>query len=289
MNEDLHIENYCALFIDLLGQQNALKGEGLLKDFNTEEEEKEFIHRVRNSVGAIDRLQKQAEAFRKPSKGTASIRDSLSDEDKESYDLMGKATAKQQRWSDGLVFYSSLKDKPLNCPMDPVYEIFSIAGALCFQGLAGEQPIRGAIEVSWGVELHQNELYGAVVANSYNLESNVAQYPRIVIGEKTINYLDSFISEEPNDTQKLEIYNRNLAVMCKSMIAIDHDGYHILDYLGPAFTKQVTQSVSKELYQESYKYIQTQYELHQKNQNTKLVMRYVMLRDYFNRYKNIHT
>lgn len=287
-SEELSVSNYCACFIDLLGQQDALRDEGLMPPLSNENDRQEFLKKVRQSVGAIETLQKQAEFLTQRSEHALSIRDQLTEEEMILYDEMKKAKVKQQRWSDGLVFYSSLQMKDIKCPMGAVFEVFLLSGALCFLGLANKQPIRGAIETAWGVELHENELYGAVVAKSYELESKVAQYPRIVVGQRTIDYLNAYLAEEANPEDKLALYNRNLAVMCIRMTAIDQDGYHILDYLGKTFTESVTHSESRDLYKMAYQYICEQYDSHRSNRNSKLALRYTWVRGYFHQNRHLH-
>ena len=41
-SEDLKVFNYCVSFIDLLGQRNAAKGQGLLPRISSEAEDKAF-------------------------------------------------------------------------------------------------------------------------------------------------------------------------------------------------------------------------------------------------------
>ncbi len=285
-NENLRVSNYCVCFIDLLGQKNALKGQSIVPSL--EEEKEIFLKAVRQSVGAIASFQEDAEFFRKRSENAISIQETLSAEDQKIYDEMKRAVTKQQRWSDGLVFYHSLNTDNFKCPMNSVADIFMLAGTLCMLGLANQKPIRGAIEIGWGVELHNNELYGAVVANSYELESTVAQYPRLVIGEHTIKYLTSHKQEEINIHDKLSLYNRNLADLCLSMTAIDQDGYHILNYLGKPFKASVLQDESKGLYKEAYAYICEQYDIHVAKKDSKLAVRYAWLKGYFYEHKDIH-
>jgi len=283
-----NISNYCACFIDLLGQRNALKGQGIMPITKTKKEKADFDRVIIESVGAIEKLQKLAQEFRVKSPSPFSQRENLTPEEKTLYDEMKKVVAKQQRWSDGLVYYSSLETSVYKCPMSAVLEIFMLAGLLCFLGLANKRPIRGAIEVSWGIELHENELYGAVVANSYELESEIAQYPRIVVGQQTIQYLDAYLANPPDTDDKLALYNRNCAQLCKSITSIDLDGNIIIDYLSESFTKNFTNTDSHELYKLAYQFILDQYELHKSKKDTKLVLRYTWLRSYFNRYTQLH-
>lgn len=287
-SDSLTVSNYCACFIDLLGQKDALKGQSVMPELIDDQKKSEFLSMVKKSVGAITRLQQHAEFFRKASDETESIRSELDPEDQLLYDEMSAQKAKQQRWSDGLVFYQSLNTKTSKCPMNAVLDIFMIAGSLCMLGLVDKQPIRGALETSWGVELHENELYGAVVANSYILESSVAQYPRIVIGEHTMSYLRAHLEQTPDPADKLGIYNRNLAVKCLDMTAIDQDGHNILNYLGAEFKNSVFREESKSLYEAAYAFICDQYELHKANKDSKLALRYTWLKGYFHQHRDIH-
>jgi len=253
------------------------------------ETENNFNKIVHKSIGSIEKLQIQANEFRENAEESYSIRDQLNTEEQCLYDEMKKVKAKQQRWSDGLVFYSSLETKNNKCPMNAIFELFILSGILCFLGLAGKQPIRGAIETSWGVELHENELYGPVVANSYELESNIAQYPRIVVGQRTIDYLNAHIAETIELDDKLNLYNQNLAKHCINIVAIDTDGHYIINYLGKLFTDSVTHSSSKELYKLADSYICEQIELHRNSKNSKLAIRYAWLKGYFHQNAAIHT
>jgi hypothetical protein len=213
---------------------------------------------------------------------------SLSPENVSLYEAMSSDFPKQQRWSDGLVFFHSLNASKKNCPMNAVYEMIALAGALCINSLAVGNPIRGAIEISWGIELHENELYGAVVANSYYLESNIAQYPRIVIGHTAVEYLLSH-EREPETGDKLLTHSKNLAKLCLGLMTKDKDNYYIVDYLGPNFKSAVLQSESSELYDAGYKYATSQLETHKAAKNDKLVKRYEWLKDYFQNNKQHHT
>ena len=287
LEENLQITNYCACFIDLLGQKDALNGQSIMPEINTQIEKDDFLAIVRKSVGAIERLQIQAQKLRQ-NKG-ATIPEQLTAQEKALFIEMEKVVAKQQRWSDGLVYFSSLETEHNKCPMNAVMEIFILSGSLCFLGLANQQPLRGAIETAWGVELHENELYGAVVANSYVLESKIAQYPRIVVGEKTIEYLYSYINSPIDKSDILALYNRNCAQICINMTAIDQDGYHIIDYLGNEFTQSITNTETQELFELAYQFICEQYDLHKKSKNTKLALRYTWLKGYFHQKKELHS
>lgn len=283
--------NYCACFIDLLGQKELLKGQSILPDKSHIEEYKAFVHSATKSIGAIEKLQQHAALFMEDADKSVSMRDQIPREELAAYDEMKAPKPKQQRWSDGLVLYHSLATDKLKCPMNAVVQIFMMCGILCLLGLVQKTPIRGAIEISWGVELHNNELYGAVVANSYILESEVAQYPRIVVGKYTIEYLKKHIQQAPNPSDKIAIYNKNLAALCLGMTTVDVDGHHIVHYLGSSFKKSVLSNDADDrpsFYEQAHQYVCSQYDYFIKEKNTKLSGRYELLKNYFKQNKHLH-
>jgi hypothetical protein len=202
--EQWNAYNYLISFIDLLGQRDALKGQGLMPVFKTEEDHKQFISTLKDSIGAILRLQVRADDMLREGqrdRPESPFRASLSDEQKVLWDEMSRARVTTQRWSDGLVSFVCLGDKNIKCPLNSVFNVFGSAGSLCFMGLASGRPLRGAIDVAWGVEIHPGELYGAAVARAYELESIYAQYPRIVIGSSGCRVSGS--SQEQSRTGRL--------------------------------------------------------------------------------------
>jgi hypothetical protein len=280
---DWTIHNYCVSFIDLLGQRDAMRGQGLFKGFESAEQEQAFKSVIRNSVGTIYKLQKLAAELIEPAlkpNPNSPRRAALPTELHAEWDEMQLTDVKTQRWSDGLVCFSSLGDVTIKCRMNSVYTIFALSGCLCFMGLATKRPLRGGIEVAWGVELHSGELSGPAVARAYELESEVAQYPRIVVGPEVVRYLEAHaaqLSQEP-----LSLYERDLANICLGMLASDPaEGYWILHYLGDKFQNLFTRENHSNFYTSARKFIVEQMEQHSGSGNVKLQTRYATLLSYF--------
>jgi hypothetical protein len=274
--------NYCISFIDLLGQREALKGQGLLPIFKSEEDEKRFRDTVKNSIGAIIKLQERAmDMLREAQKERpeSSFRRSLTDEERSTWDEMSRTRVTTQRWSDGLVSFVCLGDKDIKCPLNGIFDIFGSAGSICLMGLASANPIRGALDVAWGVEIHPGELYGAVVARAYELESVSAQYPRIVVGTRLVGFLEAHKNNKEEDV--FSRTNRALAELCLGMLAYDTDGLLILHYLGREFRNAVTKQHHVELYNRARKYVAAQLLKHQEAKDSKLAFRYAHLMSYF--------
>jgi len=280
--ERYELQNYCMAFIDLLGQRDAMRGEGLLPLFQSEGDEEKFRERVKESIGQVIRLQENAAGFLRD-RPELSIREQLGKEELRVYDESKRLSMKQQRWSDGLVLYTSMQGR---VPMNAIFDIFCTAGGLCLLGLGQKDPVRGGIDISWGAELHEGEIYGAVVANSYELET-IAQYPRVVVSDRVVQYLNVAI-EQCDENDKAQLMNKALAELCLNMVVTDTDGYFIINYLGEAFTEACTKDNNSEMFKEAYDFAKEQYIAHQKTRNSKLAIRYNWLLAYFEAHKELH-
>ena len=271
---DLFVSNYVAAFIDVLGQRAALHGCGLLPDSLDE-----ILPIARSTVGVIQRLHKSFgdfyDAFHTPA-DLSFVPDAL----RERFQASQRTEVRFQRFSDGLVAFAPLMEQEGNLPINGAYSLLAASGALCLLGLSIRQPLRGGIEVAWGVELNHSELYGCVVAKSYELESAVADYPRIVIGDELIRYFDAH-QEYPGQTPEAEII-RNLATWCKEMTTIDEDGMWMVHYLGQRFRKNLMEGVDPSLYGDAAAYVAEQLEHWADVGDEKLLSRYQRLQTYFN-------
>jgi hypothetical protein len=201
--------NFCVGFVDLLGQRQEFKGEGLLPVHCTPEEKQRFDEKLKRTIGHIKTL------------------DCLIDRTLKSTDLqMRKLVPEQnagpppkiqiQRWSDGLVLFINFAERSDKRLADGIFRMFLCLKWVFMGCLVKKMPIRGAIDIGWGVELHENELYGAAIANAYELESKIAQYPSIVIGGRTIEYLKINILNKSSDA--ISLCNNRFSTLCWNML-----------------------------------------------------------------------
>lgn len=267
--------NYCVGFVDLLGQRALYENEGFLPD-----DEEEVLRKIRETIKPIYHLQEIAADFIEQAlKKDSRFRETLLPGQQVIYDKMWELNLQHQRWSDGLVYFVSLHERSVKCPNLSIFGMFTAIGSLCLLHLAFKQPIRGAIDIAWGVELHPGELYGAAVATAYKLESKVAQYPRIVIGDRVIEYLNEIIQAPGSDI--LTEFNRKQARNCLDMTSRDFDGCYVLDYLGQSFRDYVTKEHHEELYKRAYEFVIEQLKHWRNVGNAKLAVRYERLLAYF--------
>lgn len=273
--------NYCISFMDLLGQRDGLRGQGLLPIIRSEADESASRKIIRDSVGPILRLQREVEAIVNAAviNLDSPLRMSLPEEKRAIYDEMRLKRVKTQYWSDGFIRFVCLGEEDIKCPLNGITEIFQLSGYFCLLGLALGHPVRGAIDIAWGVEFPHGGLYGPVVANAYELESEVAQYPRIVVSQRVVEFFEAHIANTSDDP--FTRVNRTFAKRCLDMLTQDIDGRWTIHYLGDAFQVLVTHTNHSYIQGKARGFVIEQLEEHRKSQNSKLAFRYSQLLNYF--------
>ncbi len=278
--------NYCVCFIDLLGQRNAAQGQGLLPHISSEAEDEAFQKVLSNNIGGILQLQQDVEELKEvlSPDPNSPFRQELSDEERTTWDEIQFESVKTQYWSDGFVKFVCLGDQENKYPAKGVFELYCTAGYFCLLGLVRRRPVRGAIDIAWASEIRPGELYGPAIVRAYELESEVAQYPRIVIGQEAVRFLEAHKSN-PGDELANRV-NRSFAQKCLDLLAQDDDGYWIVHYLGDAFRQAVTHTHHDNLYQKARTFVVQQLEEHKRLRNSKLAFRYTQLLAYFDAYSS---
>lgn len=276
--------NYCVSFVDLLGQKIVLKDQSLLPKMESQDEWEKVHSVIKESLCSIFTLQRQSEAMLQSIKNPnpfPSFKDTLDEELQISWDEANITDIKTHRWSDGLMSFACLNKSKMKCYMNGVHGLFISTGLLCLLGLAKRHPIRGGIESAWGIELQPNELYGPAVARAYEFENDIAQYPRIVVGPKTIEILEIHQADPSQDAHAQ--CNQALAAKCLNMLIEDADGHWILHYLGKEFQNpfEANAKMYANLYTDARKFVFEQLIEHKNKQDTNLVFRYMHLLKYF--------
>lgn len=273
--------HYAAAFVDLLGQRAQLRGCGLLPDSF-----EDFRPIVRATVATVKWLHSVIADFHSALIDTTSTIPVAAKHELEIKKLR-TTDLKYQRFSDGLLLYVSLMGDPKPQIVNGLYGLVASCGSLSLLGLTRQTPIRGGIDVAWGMELNDAELYGCVVAKSYELESEIAKYPRVVVGEHVLNCLTlwSKLSGDEVNTQ----YTREMSQVCLSMLARDADGLTIVDYLGPGFKKYIAGTLDQSAYYDAYSYVKSQLDRWNRENDEKLYARYVDLERYFLRSRDTWT
>lgn len=139
-----------------------------------------------------------------------------------------------QTFGDSVVVYVPCEDR--DTPFVGAYAVllssaYTVLGAM----VAGRFiPVRCGVELGVATDdLFRGELYGPVLAEVHCLESQKADFPRVVVGERLVHRLRSKLTEEPSSGD----IGRRAASWCLELLAEDGEGSHFVDYLGSHFGK----------------------------------------------------
>jgi hypothetical protein len=268
---------YLVAFIDILGQRDVLRS---LKGLPSNREEyQDFIRKVKDSYGAVEGLRQWHESFFEGLKEPSSYFEAIDENQRQLFRFFKRNSLKTRWFSDTALLYTPLANTPEHLPINAIYGILMWSATTMLTSLAAGRPVRGGIEIGVGAEIHEGEIYGPSLVSAYDLESKVADYPRIVVGATTIQYLASRLKPEENDI--FAIYEKKLAETCLNLINVDTDGSHIVDYAGTAFRSLTKEgNDSSELLDKAVKFAREQVCHFQSEQNMKLLLRYQRLLDY---------
>jgi hypothetical protein len=184
-------------------------------------------------------------------------------------------------FSDSLIVFMSLDStKGAEVPTQGIMGIFA-AAALTFLGcLHIGHPIRGGIDVGLGFEPTPGEIYGPALSRAYALESKVAQYPRIVIGEELVRCIGEIENQCSNDAYSSATHM--VASHCMKAIEYDKDGLPFIDYLGPYFKDLISKSANDATFVDmAYDKVIGFGNKYKDERNSQLAFRYTLLRSYF--------
>lgn len=270
---------YLVAFVDILGQAHLLRQMRGLPNKTNQNQMKEFAALLKKTLGTVKGLR---DCFTKFFEGTNKKHRDVSGLPPEQRRLYARSKSnplKFHMFSDFVVLFLSLRDDVNKVPMSGVYFALMSAASSFLTMLAQGQAIRVGIDVGIAVELSEHEIYGSALSRAYELESNTAHYPRIVLGEELVKYIQYQCALPEVDI--FATMNKRVAELCASLIAIDDDGMPFLDYLGDGFRQDDARAVDSTLVKRGYDFIIQESAKYQANKNSVLAFRYTLLRNYF--------
>jgi hypothetical protein len=243
---------YCIAFLDILGQRRILRE---LAHLSLKDEEARKL--VIETSGYVLGLRKQLDQAFEGLRQLTPILDSIPPEPRKRIEA-AKNIVKYRGFSDSLIMSVKFEgDAEQFGPMTGIFGCLSACSILHLIALAGKRPIRGGIDVGYGLNLTEEETYGPVLESAHFLESQIADYPRIVVGKGLPRYLDTVEREAP--ATPFGNAARQLATRCKTYLVKDSDGVEMLDVLG--FVASFGESERHlPLFQQATEYIREQYQ-----------------------------
>lgn len=276
--ENINLCDYAVAFVDLLGQKADMPGRHLPND------EQEAIALVKRSVGKIVGIQTLFESFYKAHSSGNTLYSQLPKPVQDQAPDMAPGELKRQFFSDGMVIYIPLGRGIIRSPINSIFGLLVASGLLCATGLAARGPVRIGIDVAWAVEYKPGELYGSALAHAYRLESEVAKWPRVVVGEGLLGFLQHCADSPGSDISRR--FRREMAALCRAMIAEDIDGQQILHYLGRGFSKAVQPGIEGEIIDRAKEFIELQLAKWEQEGDRVLAERYRIVSQYYQEHRS---
>jgi len=276
----LTLEYYVAGFFDLLGQQEHLRNLRQLPGKDDASALARTREDLKNTYGAVLGMRKLfASAFdsyaRKPL-----ATDSFTPEQRAVYLQMNNNPIQFYGFSDSmLVFLSVRTTDAAKLPARGVLGIIVAAALTAIGTLGVGHPIRGGIDLGVGFQPKEGEFYGPALSRAYTLESRMADYPRIVVGDELITYLQQTHNNPASDAFATE--SKSIAGDCTNCLALDDDGMPFIDYLGPYFRQLLGKAGDATFIDEAYQQVVRFANRFKQEKNSKLAFRYTLLRNYF--------
>ena len=281
---DLSYGYHAVAFLDILGQQNEWKEEEGLPE--NKEEFDILLKKLRRTIGFIDELRKQLKATSEIMSGESEFQSKLSEPIKSEFKRLKNSDVIIQTFSDSFVVSASLRiTKDVPVPINGLREILFGSALTQIYTLARKHVMRGGITVSTGIRMPEGkEIYGPALNEAYLLEKDIADYPRIVIGNGVMDYLNECLNVSGDS--KEDKLTKLFAERCKSIITLDEDGVPILDFLCKEIvdlTKNLPASADgKEILVLVKEHITEQLNYWKNLRDEKLISRYERLMKYFN-------
>ncbi len=270
---------YVVAFLDILGQQDVLNHVRSLPNINDQEEMDVFMNKVHDFYRPLYSLRRFFDT---------SINAFLKIDDDgltpSQIDLLKKSRSTPilyRYFSDSLIVCVPLRSDLGAFQCRAIYCVLAASAMTFLSCIAMGSVIRGGIEVGLAMDIEEGEIYGPALVNAHTLESKVAQYPRIVIGESMLGYLKAVIGNLSSSSSGEERANAELAQKSLDLLATDDDGHTFLDYLGTHFLEINKNERTKEVIKKAYNFIIDESNKHKKARNSKLGFRYTLLRNYF--------
>ncbi len=281
--DDLQYSYHAVAFIDILGQKAAfanVRGVPVADPPGY----RNLLAALKNTVGFVQHFREGfADCFASYTKPTGGEH-RVAPEFREEYLRLKNTSISLYGLSDSVVAWTPLMGNDNHSTaLNSIYGIMMASAGMFVFSLAMRHAVRGGIEIDGACRLQEKslEIYGPALFKAYHLESEVAKYPRIVIGVGMRNFLRA-VSEGTSMDRSAQ-YARQLAASCSAMIVKDFDGEYVLDYLGEHILKTATSRALPEdtVLRPAKNFVISEIKRWDAEKNEELAKRYRMLLKYF--------
>lgn len=285
MQDKLLFQNYLVVFVDLLGQREALRK--ITGIPTTEPEKQQFIETAKESIGKVIQIRDTFKRYYDSANEYAHDEKLVPPEHRAEFlAALKKAPASYYGISDAMVVAVPLMSTDENCAaINGIHDAFVATCGIGLLSLSVHIPMRGGLDVGVATQIDDRDIYGPALESAYYIESNVAEYPRFVVGKELINYL-LWVENQKCFTRIGEIA-KEAAKFCRQMVIQDSDGNYMLDFLGPNFKESSEDVIEPNLVASAFDFVFQEYKKNFDANNHKMASRYYRLLRYFHSRKNI--
>ena len=288
----LKVSWYCVAFIDILGQsENLVKFTDIPSDEDGDEKRQAFIELCRQTYGRVIGFRKNVERGFETMLDPTRVTSSVPEQFHNWWRQLVSFEIRIDRLSDGFAIYLPMAADKLYLIPYAIKVMLNVVALAQLRSFAAGYSIRGGIDVGHGAILHDGMLYGPAVYSAYNLESRVAGYPRVVVGDHAVHYMESAKRVAIGDInpswniQYPELYvqiTRHAAEECIGSLCEDCDGRPVVDYLSERYVAAAGgRETVDPLVKLAWQFIVSESERFSEERNTKLALRFASLREYF--------
>lgn len=275
---DISFQHYLVIFLDVLGQREILRE---IKSLPTNNQEQEtFIRKIQETLGRVIKVRDAFRMFFEGSKSYVPNTDLVPSELRKEFISSQKSNAYFYGFSDTIIIAVPLMSNgDENCTA--VNGVFLALFATCGMGisaLADGIVLRAGLDVGVAAEIQDKEIYGPALERAYYLESQMAEYPRFIVGDELIKYL-LWVEGQECKTRYGKVA-KGVAKFCREMIVRDTDGRLMIDFLGKRFKESDDNPIDINIVTSVRDFVKSQYNKYLDKDNQKLASRYYRLMRY---------
>jgi len=282
--ESVKFLDYIVAYSDLMGQRDKLNQ--LRRTPTNEQEQEQFNKNVSQTYAPVryirEGLRMSAEIFK--SVPPAYIGVTVAGPESDILRKKVESDLQLHFYSDSFAVTCRYSNDDDNPRIQHVFNLLSTLSFMIITSLGNDTPVRGGVEIGKAFEWHEGAdvgIYGPVMLDANKLESEIAWYPRIVIGEKLSESINNWNEKLTNGDCYYADY-KEIIEFCNRMIWIDKDGIPTLDYLGPEiFCRAKWVPEVMERVKSGWEFVNRKYENFKNDKGSQIALRYYLLKEYY--------
>jgi hypothetical protein len=285
MQNEFFFQHYLVVFCDHLGQRQKLRK--LTGIPTIEEDQNKFIELTKESIGRVIQIRDAFKDYFEASKACETNVNRVRPELREEFIASQKrANLIYYGMSDAIVIAVPLMSEADDCSaINAVYDAFVATCGIGLLSLSIHVPMRAGLDVGVATQIEDKEIYGPALESAFYLESNLAEYPRLLVGKELLSYL--YWVENKKCETRLGLVAKETAKFCREMIIRDSDGRFMLDFLGNKIKESSDGVIDKKLVADALDFVIVSHKQYHKTEDEALESRYFRLLRYFESRKSI--